>query len=102
MSRVPQRPSPGWRYSTPFIMGWLQRSVSVTVRSYAGSRADESPRSVVLGGVESPVEVERTWREQRAGVRLLCFRLALPDGSRIEVSRVEEGGPWRLDRELAE
>ena len=24
----------------------------------------------------------------------------LQDGSRIEVSRAEDGGPWRLDREL--
>ena len=24
----------------------------------------------------------------------------LPDGTRIEVSRAEDGGPWRLDREL--
>jgi hypothetical protein len=46
------------------------------------------------------VEVERSWREERAGTRLLCFRLRLPDGSRIEVSRPEEGDRWRLDREL--
>jgi hypothetical protein len=55
----------------------------------------------VLAGEELDVEVERSWREERAGARLLCFRLALPDGRRIEVSRTEEGGPWRLDREIA-
>jgi MFS family permease len=86
---------------TPFMLRWMRRAAQITVHSYAGSRADETPRSVVLGGVESPVEVERSWREERAGVRLLCFRLMLPDGSRIEVSRPEDGGPWRLDRELA-
>jgi hypothetical protein len=54
---------------------------------YAGSRADEVPRAVEMAGVEEPVEVERSWREERSGARLLCFRLRLPDGSRIEVSR---------------
>ena len=54
----------------------------------------------MLAGEETPVEVERSWREERAGARLRCFRLALPDGTRIEVSRAEDGGPWRLDREL--
>jgi MFS family permease len=86
---------------TPWILRWLQRSGTIEVRSYAGSHADETPRSVVMGGEEVPVEVERSWREERAGLRLLCFRLALPDGTRIEVSRTEDGGPWRLDRELA-
>jgi MFS family permease len=86
---------------TPLIHRWMGRSATIEVRSYAGSRADETPRSVVLGGVESEVEVERSWREERAGTRLLCFRLALPDGQRIEVSRAEDGGPWHLDRELA-
>jgi MFS family permease len=85
---------------TPWILRWLRRSATIDVRSYAGSRADETPRSVMMGGEEMAVEVERSWREERAGARLLCFRLALPDGSRIEVSRTEAGGPWRLDREL--
>ena len=85
---------------TPVILRWMSRFTNITVRSYAGSRADETPRSVVMGGEELPVEVERAWREERAGVRLLCFRLALPDGVRIEVSRTEDGGQWRLDREL--
>ena len=85
---------------TPVILRWLQRSATIDVRFYAGSRADETPRSVMLAGEETPVEVERSWREERAGARLRCFRLALPDGTRIEVSRAEDGGPWRLDREL--
>jgi hypothetical protein len=85
----------------PWILRWLQRSATIEVRFYSGSRADETPRSVVVGGEELPVEVERSWREERAGLQLLCFRLSLPDGSQIEVSRTEDGGPWKLDRELA-
>jgi hypothetical protein len=46
------------------------------------------------------VTVERSWREERAGVPLLRFRLRLEDGSRIEVSRPEDSNLWRLDREL--
>jgi MFS family permease len=86
---------------TPWILRWLRPTADVTVRSYSGSRADETPRSVVFGGEELEVDVERSWREERAGSRLLCFRLRLPDGTRIEVSRTEDGGPWRLDREIA-
>jgi hypothetical protein len=86
---------------TPVALRWLRRATNITVHAYAGARADEVPRSVQIGGEETPVEVERSWREERAGVRLLCFRLELPDGSRIEVSRAEDGGPWHLDRELA-
>ncbi len=84
----------------PVLPRWVRHSTSLEVRSYAGARADEQPRSVVMAGVEEPVEVERSWREDRAGVRLLCFRLRLRDGSRIEVSRPEDDGEWRLDREL--
>jgi hypothetical protein len=84
----------------PVALRWLRRAATITVRAYAGARADEWPRSVEIAGVEEPVEVETSWREERAGIRLLCFRLELPDGTRIEVSRPESGGPWRLDREL--
>ena len=84
----------------PVLPLWIGRTVDVDVRSYAGSRADETPRSIVLAGVEEPVEVERSWREERAGVRLLCFRLRLQDGSRLEVARPDPDGPWHIDREL--
>ena len=84
----------------PVIRWWLRRSSSLTVRMYAGGRADEVPRAVEWAGVEERVEVERSWREERAGARLLCFRLRLPDGSRIEVSRADGADRWRLDREL--
>ena len=86
----------------PVLPLWLRRSSSLEVRTYSGGRADEDVRSIVLGGEESDVTVERSWHEERAGERLLCFRLRLKDGSRIEISRTEDGGAaWHLDRELS-
>jgi MFS family permease len=72
----------------------------VEVRAYAGSRADEVPREIVLDGEAMDVaEVERSWHENRAGRRLLCFQLRLSDGRRIQVSGDSDDG-WALDREL--
>jgi hypothetical protein len=86
----------------PVLPLWLRRSSSLEVRTYSGGRADEDVRSVVVGGEESTVSVERSWQEERAGVRLLCFRLRLEDGSRIEISRADEpAAAWHLDRELS-
>jgi hypothetical protein len=86
----------------PVLPLWLRRSSGLQVRAYSGGRADDEIRSIVLGGEESDVSVERTWREERAGVRLLCFRLRLDDGSRIEISRPDEPDcRWQLDRELS-
>jgi hypothetical protein len=36
---------------------------------------------------------------ERDGERRLAFRLALADGTELDVSRPEPDGPWRLDRE---
>jgi hypothetical protein len=54
----------------------------------------------VWGGVEERVEVQRSWMEERDGERRRRFRLALEDGTVIEVSRAEGAGTWRLEREL--
>jgi hypothetical protein len=71
----------------------------IEIRAYAGGRADETPREVVIGGITVGVaEVERSWHEERAGERLLVFVLRLEDGRRIQVSR---GDAWRLDRVLS-
>jgi MFS family permease len=70
----------------------------IEVRSYSGSRGEETPREVVLGGETLPVaEVERSWLDERDGARLRCFRLRLQGGRRIQVSL---GDTWQLDREL--
>lgn len=69
----------------------------VEVRFYAGGRAGEVPRSIVVDGVERQVEVQRSWREDRGGVRLLAFALRLPDGSTIRVSGPEGDEAWSVD-----
>ena len=88
--------------AAPLFSRWARRlRQGFEVRAYAGGRADEVPRAVVWEGTELGVaEVERSWNEDRAGRRLLCFRLRLEDGRRIDVSRTDDG--WRLDRVLTE
>ena len=83
----------------PVVRRWYGSEPVLTIRFYAGGRADEEPRSIVWGGAEEPVEVIRTWREERDGERRLAFCLALLDGTELDVSRPEPDGPWRLDRE---
>ena len=83
----------------PVVRLWFGRAPELTIRFYAGGRADETPRSIVWGGVEEPVELIRTWRDERDGERRLAFRLALEDGTLLDVSRAEPDGAWRLDRE---
>ena len=83
----------------PVVGRWFGKVPELEIRFVAGGRADETPRAIVWGGVEEPVELVRTWREERDGERRLAFRLALPDGMELDVSRPEPDGPWRLDRE---
>jgi MFS family permease len=83
---------------TPVVPRWIRRPRWVEVRFYAGGRADESPRSVVVGGEEEAVEVIGSWNEERAGERSRRFRLRVKDGTMLEV--VGDGGArWRLERE---
>jgi hypothetical protein len=85
---------------SPVLPRWLARAPEVAVRFVAGSRADEEPRSIVWGGVEEPVTVERRWLDERDGVRRMRFRLALADGTTVEISKADAERDWRLDREL--
>lgn len=86
---------------SPVLPRWIAHVPELAIRFYEGARAEEWPRTVVWGGVEEKVEVRRSWREERDGERLECFRLALEDGTEIEVSRREGSETWRLDRELS-
>ena len=70
------------------------------LRFAEGARAEEWPRTVVWGGVEEPVDVVRSALDERDGVRTRRFRLALADGTVLDVSRDEPGGDWRIDREV--
>jgi hypothetical protein len=71
------------------------------VRFSAGDHGHERPRSIVWGGVEEAVEVERSWFEDRNGRRAQRYRLALEDGTTIEISKGDAERDWRLERELS-
>jgi len=85
---------------SPVLPRWIGRVPELTLRFYEGSRAEEDPRSVVWGGVEEAVEVERRSLEETDGVRRTRYRLRMLDGTTIEVSKVEPDGVWTLEREL--
>ncbi len=85
---------------SPVLPRWIGHAPELVVRFYEGGRAEEWPRAVVWGGVEERAEVERSWLEERDGERRRWFRLALEDGTVMEVSKAEGAGTWRLEREL--
>jgi predicted MFS family arabinose efflux permease len=84
----------------PVLPRWIGRVPEISLRFYAGARADEEPRAIVWGGVEEAVEVERRSLEESDGVRRTRYRLRMQDGTTVDVSRVEPGGSWTLEREL--
>jgi len=84
----------------PVLPRWIGRTPELRLRFYEGGRAEEDPRAVVWGGVEEDVEVERRWLDERDGERRMRYRLAMRDGTVIEVSRGDADTGWRLDREL--
>jgi MFS family permease len=84
---------------TPAVPAWIRRPRWVQVRFYAGGRADETPRSVRVGGEDEPVEVVGSWNEERGGSRLRRFRLRASDGTVLEVVGDHRRERWRLERE---
>ena len=86
---------------TPVLPRWIGRTPEIAIRFYEGGRQEEVPRAVVWGGVEEAVEVQRGWLDERDGERRLRYRLAMADGTVIEVSKGLSDPAWRLDRELA-
>jgi MFS family permease len=85
---------------SPVLPLWIARVPELRIRFYEGGRAEEEPRAVQWGGAEEPVTVERRWLDERDGERRMRYRLALADGTVVEVSRGERDTGWRLDREL--
>lgn len=71
----------------------------VDVRCYAGSRGDETPRAVLLGGREVTVRVEASWIEEPVGSggagRRRLFRVRLEDGRRCRLAQ-EPDGSWTI------
>jgi MFS family permease len=85
---------------SPVLPRWVARSPELRIRFYEGARAEEEPRSIVWGGVEETVEVRRRWLDERDGERRMRYRLAMQDGTVIEVSKGDADAGWRLDAEL--
>jgi MFS family permease len=84
----------------PVLPWWARRPRWVTVRFYSGGRAEEVPRSVLIGGEEEPVELLGSWTEERNGERLRRLRLGMEDGTRIDVAALSDpGSRWRIERE---
>jgi MFS family permease len=84
----------------PVLPRWIGRTPSLRIRFSEGAFAEEEPRAVVWGGVEEAVDVRRRWLDERDGERRMRYRLAMTDGTVIEVSRADGETSWRLDREL--
>jgi MFS family permease len=85
---------------SPVLPLWLSRAPQVGVRFYEGGRAEEEPRAIVWGGVEEPVTVERRALEERDGERRMRYRLALQDGTVVDISKADAERDWRLEREF--
>jgi len=86
---------------SPVLPRWIGRVPELTIRFYEGARAEEEPRSVVWGGVEESVVVERRALEEVDGVRRTRFRLRMQDGTVIDIAKVEPDGTWTLEREVS-
>lgn len=74
----------------------------IGVRAYAGSRADEEPRAIVVGEREFPID-DVIWRavEERGGVRRRIF-VARVAGHRVRLAYDEVSSLWEIDRILAD
>ena len=109
---IPMFPALGTRWSiasvavaflawAPVLPRWIGRQPEIGLRF---TDADETrPTSVSWGGVDEPVELVRAWSEDLPqGGQRRYLRLALQDGTVLDVSRPEPPGPWRIDREVTE
>jgi MFS transporter len=72
----------------------------VGVRAYAGGRADEEPRAVVVGGREVPIS-SVDWRavEERDGERRRIFVVRV-GGLRVRLAHRESASMWEVERIL--
>ena len=77
------------------VMTWRP----VRVEAYAGSRADEEPRALVVDGVRREVEVVDRWREgpARPGDPAVDHvRVRGSDGA-VHHLRCDAAGSWEID-----
>ena len=81
---------------SPVVPWWVRRPQRVEVRFYAGGRAEEVPRAVVIAGEEQPVELVRSRLEERGGARVRSFRVRTGDGEHLDLAG--DGGRWNVER----
>lgn len=86
---------------TPIPPRWVRRPRWVDLRFYAGSKADEIPRAMVVAGEEEPIEVVGSWQEESmrdpGTLRHRRFRLRSADDARFDVVQAEGENRWRMD-----
>ncbi|MEX2458218.1 MAG: MFS transporter [Actinomycetota bacterium] len=82
----------------PLVPWWVARPRRVGVRFYAGGKADEVPRALVVAGEEEPVELESSAFEEVDGERRRRLRLRAEDGNLIEVWAPEGSENWIVSR----
>lgn len=87
------------RKHRPSIENLLLPGELVTVRSYEGARADEEPRTIIVGGIELPIE-EIHWRAviEEGGRRSRAFVVSV-GGRRVRLSHRDDQG-WEIERLL--
>jgi MFS family permease len=83
----------------PVLPRWIGGTPEIRLLFAERDRVRERPVAMAWGGVEEPVEVVRAWSERVEDRRRVCLRLALRDGSILDVSRGERADQWRIDRE---
>src|SRR5262249_36505071 len=91
----------GYVLWTPVLPIWASRPQRVVIRFLSGGRAEETPRSVEIGGEVEPVEVLGRRLEDRGSGPAPGFRLRTPDGV-IDVRREPGHVHWTVERAYAE
>jgi MFS family permease len=86
----------------PVLPRWIGDVPAIRPVFVEGGRAEEWPRAIRWGAAEEPVEVIRSWIDERADGRRRCFRIRLGDGSVLDIGRPEADGAWTIDRERDE
>jgi MFS family permease len=86
----------------PVLPRWIGGVPVIRPVFVEGGRAEEWPRAIRWGAAEEPVEVLRSWIDERGDGRRRCFRIRLDDGSVLDISAPEPDGPWSVDRERDE
>ena len=83
----------------PVLPRWLRRTPEIRLRFARGGPHDGPPSGVIWGGIEEPVTVVDRWDRVEGSSPRSGFRLALEDGTELDVSHETPDGQWRIDRE---